>query len=147
MPRRGPALWAALAAFCLAASPTSVSRAITILAPTLEIEEIGADGALGEQGESARAAGTQVAEAGEEIFVLVTARGGRGGSATREGAPAGDGGGASLGPVFGASSGEVLVQGVASGGQGGPEDPMDRTALEQQRQRHRQDKRLAGRPC
>ena len=85
-----------------------------------EVEERGDDGAAGQDGEPARAAGVVLGAADEPVDLQVTARGGNGGPATAEGDPAGDGGDASLGAVYGRSeTGEVVVVGEALAGRGG----------------------------
>ena len=86
----------------------------------LDVERVGADGGPGEDGESVRASGSETAENFEPVDVSVLARGGLGGPAAENGSPAGDGGRAGLGRVFGASdSGDVSVSGLAFGGGGG----------------------------
>src|SRR5262245_27843964 len=107
---RGP-----LAALVLAASlapPAAVA---------LEVEEVeqGAPGAEGEDGEGAIAEAVAVAPGDEPARVTATALGGAGGPAGAA-TPAGDGGSAGLGRVYGASGGgEVAVVGSAVGGAGG----------------------------
>jgi hypothetical protein len=89
-------------------------------AHALVIDEIGMDGAPGEDGESAHASGSESASGATAAQVIATASGGAGGAAPLEGGPAGDGGGAGLGPLYAASdTGDVVVAGTAHGGNGG----------------------------
>jgi len=98
----------------------SVAFAFSAPASALTISEIGADGAPGEDGETVSASGVETAAGADSVELQVSASGGDGGPATDEGEPAGHGGGASLGEVFGASgTGPVSVSGSASGGNGG----------------------------
>jgi hypothetical protein len=84
------------------------------------VEEIGDDGAAGQDGEDARAGGVVLRPADEPVELEVNARGGNGGPATAGGEPAGSGGDASLGAVYGKSeTGSVRVVGGAWAGRGG----------------------------
>jgi len=109
MLRQFPLLLVATAVFAFAAP-----------ASALTISEIGADGGPGEDGETVSASGVETAAGADSVEVQVSASGGDGGPATDDGEPAGNGGGASLGEVFGASeTGPVSVSGAAIGGKGG----------------------------
>lgn len=94
--------------------------ALAAPARALLIEKVGADGGLGEDGESAHASGSEIASGAAPAEVIATAEGGAGGAAPPEGGPAGDGGAAGLGPLYASSdTGDVLVAGTARGGNGG----------------------------
>jgi hypothetical protein len=83
------------------------------------ILEGGTNGADGEDGGPAEASGVEIGGA-YPVVLEVRAMDGRGGTATPPDHPAGDGGAATLGTVFGASDGaSVQVKGVVTGGEGG----------------------------
>lgn len=113
---RPPFVGLAAAALLVALAAGGPARALTI-------EEIGADGGPGEDGAPATATGVETVPTADPVEVEVTARGGRGGDGADGLFPAGDGGAATLGPVFGASQGgDVSVQGTVFGGAGGGGD-------------------------
>lgn len=105
----------------------SLAVALLLLAPVataqalLQVVERGDPGGPGEDGGFAFAEGEATSGGLDPVTVIVQAIGGDGGSAQSAAVPAGNGGGAALGRVFGTSTSgqDVAVLGSARGGAGG----------------------------